>query len=93
MSMSATSSAKAQCAGDACPPAASGDLNRAHTTATIADIAFVAAGAGAAAFVTSFLIGGSNAPAPSKPPGSEDSSRLRLTPWIVGTAAGVAGVF
>jgi hypothetical protein len=94
MSMSSTSAAKAQCPGDECPPAALGDLHSAQTTATIADIAFVAAGVGAVAFVTSFFIGGSNTPAPPKDPASKDAAAgLRLAPWIAGTAAGVAGVF
>jgi hypothetical protein len=93
MSLSSTSSAKAKCPGDQCPPAAWGDLHTAQTTATIADVAFAAAGVGAAAFVTSFLIGGSKDPAPPTDPASKDAAGLRLAPWIGGTAAGVAGVF
>jgi hypothetical protein len=91
MSLSATKSAKAACPGGQCPPSAWGDLHTAQTTATISDIGFVVAGVGAAAFVTSFLLGGSGGP--SKDPDPPAPTAIRVEPWVGLPGAGIVGVF
>jgi hypothetical protein len=106
LSMSKTSSLKNECTKDVCTSSqARSDYNSAGTLATISDIGFALAGAGAALAVTTLLLGhdASNAPAtqstptegqsPSGPDSPVSQSRLRIVPWIGLGSAGVVGVF
>jgi hypothetical protein len=85
LSLSSGSSAKALCAGNACPPGAWGNLNQARAMATISDVAFAAGGVGLVAFIASFALGSGTA-APTKAGASLDV-------WVGGRVAGVRGTF
>ena len=85
ISLSSTSSAKSVCSNGQCPPPSWGDLSTARTTATISDVAFVAAGVGAAAFAASFLWSGSSP--------SQKTTATRVVPWIGPGSAGMSGAF
>ena len=63
MSLASTSAASKGCVNDRCPPPTWGDIDSARTTGAISTVAFVAAGVGAALFVTSFAVGSPSAPA------------------------------
>jgi hypothetical protein len=85
LSLSKTSSIKGSsaCEGSVCNPSEDGDISSAHTTATISTVAFVAAGAGAAAGVVGLLLH-----APSATPDKEQP-----TAWIEPTVGlGMLGV-
>jgi len=85
LSLSSGSSAKALCTGNACPPAAWGDLNQARTTATISDVAFAVGGVGLVAFLASFAFGSGSA-TPTK-------AGSALDVWVGGRAVGVSANF
>jgi len=88
MSLSSTSSANKSCVNNRCPPSTWGEIDSARTTATVSDVAFVAAGIGAALFATSFLVGHGSA--------SGDGSaaaRPHVTAYLGPGSAFVAGTF
>jgi hypothetical protein len=92
MSLSSTNSANKACVSDRCPPSTWGDIDSAHTTATISTVSFIAAGVGAALGVTSFFIGGHSAAAPST--GKHDAPvRARVTAWVGPGSAFIGGTF
>lgn len=87
VSLSSTHAAAAHCQVGQCPPSTWGDLNTAHTTATISDVAFAAAGVGVLAFVSSFFFTTSS---PVQPP---PTAAVRVVPWVGPTTAGVSATF
>jgi hypothetical protein len=105
LSMSKTSSLKTECPAKQCSSSsATSDYNSANTLATLSDVGFAVAGAGAALAVVSLIIGhpaeGTKSPetkpSPEGPPASDSpapSSRIRVTPWIGFGQAGIAGRF
>jgi len=86
MSIAATSAAKKSCVNDLCPPSSWSDINSAHTTATISTVSFIAAGAGAALGIVSFVVGSSSASS-----SGAASTGSRVSVWIGAGVAGVAG--
>jgi hypothetical protein len=110
MTLSKASSVKTECVGDGkfcTSPQGISDLNSGNSLATVADISFAVAAAGAGVAIVSLIIGhkpsgaATTAPptdpeaAPSEPaaapPASE--SHLHMTPWIGLGSAGVFGTF
>jgi hypothetical protein len=83
MSLSSTNAASKGCTSDRCPPATWGEIDSAHTTASISTAAFVVAGVGAVLLATSFVIGSSREP----------STSARVTAWVGPGTANVGGVF
>jgi hypothetical protein len=67
-------------------------LSSATTLATLSDITFGVAGAGAVVAVVSLIVGH---PGKEEPPAqsSEPSTGLTMTPWFAGNAAGIRGSF
>ena len=84
ISIQKTSALKGTCDGNRCPPAAAGDLDTAHSTATVATLAFVAAGVGVAVGVGALLVGD---------PPADTVGRARVVPWIGPGMAGLHGTF
>ena len=74
--------------GKLCPPE---DHGSANTSATIADVAFIAAGLGVAAGIA--LIATAPSAAPSQAPASSARSKLTLTPRLGLGWASIAGTF
>jgi hypothetical protein len=83
MSLSSTSAATKGCVSDRCPPSTWGNIDSAHTTATISTAAFIVAGVGVVLGGASFVIGGSH----------ESSAGGRVTAWIGPGSANIGGVF
>jgi hypothetical protein len=83
MSLSSTSSASKGCVSDRCPPSTWGDIDSAHTTATISTAAFIVAGAGAILFGASFFVS----------PAHEGSAAPHITAWIGPGSAHVGATF
>jgi hypothetical protein len=85
LAFSATSSAKAFCNGNACQPAAQGDINQSKTFGNVSTGMFIAGGAVAAAGIALLVVA---------PGGSSASPRTaRLAPWVGADQVGVAGTF
>ncbi len=91
MSLSATSASQQGCVGNQCPPPTWNDIDRGHTTATLANVSFLLAGVGAAAFGLSFVL-------PAKPVANTHGSANagsatggRVEPWIGAGSFGVRG--
>jgi hypothetical protein len=90
VSISKKSGLASQCPNQICGPGtASSDLDSANLFATLSDVSFGLAGAGAALAIVSLIVGHEEAAHPPPPP----SSGWTVTPWISGTAAGVRGSF
>jgi hypothetical protein len=87
LAFSATSSAKAQCTGDLCPPSALGDINQSRTFGNVSTGMFIAGGAVAAAGIALTII------APGGSSSAAKSARARVVPWIGAGQAGIAGTF
>jgi hypothetical protein len=80
ISLSKTSAVKVRCDGDRCPDTLHSDLSSARTFATIADVAFVVAGVGAAVGVVGLFVVG------PKDSSSKPSARLVVGPSAIGIA-------
>jgi hypothetical protein len=80
-------SASARCSGNQCPPSTYGDIDAAHTFATVSTISFVVAGVAAAAGAVSLLTATHAAQNPHAPAGAG------ITVWIGLGVAGVRGGF
>jgi hypothetical protein len=91
MSMSKKSSLDSSCANQICGPDSYSDLDTARTMATVADVAFAAAGVGAAVAIVSLVIGHEEASAPASQPPAATS--LRVIPWLGLGGGGVRGTF
>jgi hypothetical protein len=76
--------------GTVCSPSVDGNIGTARTLATLSDVAFVFAGAGAAVGVVGLFVSGSSSPARRVP---AEQSRLQVEPWIGIGALGMRGVF
>ena len=90
VSISKKSGLASQCPNQICGPGtASSDLDSANLFATLSDVTFGVAGAGAALAIVSLIVGHDEAAHPPPPP----SSGWTVTPWISGGVAGVRGSF
>ncbi|HEY1698045.1 MAG TPA: hypothetical protein VGG39_38055 [Polyangiaceae bacterium] len=87
LAFSKASSVKNACDGLTCPPSVDGDLHTGRTMGTVSTIAFVVAGAGAAAGVIGLLI------APHHAESATPAPTASFTPWIGPGSAGVSGRF
>jgi hypothetical protein len=86
LTLSKKSSLSTECgASHQCPPSAFGDLDSAHTTATISTAAFVAGGVCLAAGVTGFFL--------TRKGASSGDDHAEVTPWIGPGGAGLSGRF
>jgi len=90
LSMSKKSTLGGECPNHVCGPSAYSDLDSANMLATVSDVAFAAAGAGAALAVVTLIAGHdvSREPAAAEPP-----TGLRVVPWLGFGAGGVRGTF
>ncbi len=91
LSLSKKSTLKQECTNDVCGPSASSTLSSAKTLATVSDVGFVFAGAGAAVAVVSFVLSNRSSAAHLAP--SASAIGVSVTPWISATGAGVTGTF
>jgi hypothetical protein len=89
MSIQKTNQLKSACAGNTCPSSSAGDLDAAHSTATISTAAFIVAGAGVAVGVGALLFGNRHSPDATAAP----QTGLRVTPWVGLGSAGLRGSF
>lgn len=91
LSMSKKSSLDAACANKVCGPSSYSDLDSANMLATLSDVGFAVAGAGAVLAVVTLVVGHeqSSAPAP-QPPAPE---ALRVVPWLGLGSGGLRGTF
>jgi hypothetical protein len=87
MSWARASSASARCNGTQCPPSTYGDIDAAHTFATVSTISFVVAGVAAATGAVTLLTAPHGAGNPHAPAGRD------IEPWVGFGAAGVSGTF
>jgi hypothetical protein len=85
IAMSKASTVRANCQNGICQAPYQSDLSTAQTTATIATVAFVGAGAGAALMIVGLVTGASSHPADEKSPGT--------SLWLGPGGAGVRGSF
>jgi hypothetical protein len=92
MSISKKSTLTGECPNNICGPGAYSTLDSANTLATVSDVAFGLAGAGAVLAVVALVKGHTVTSAPAAPPPASGST-LRVTPWISGNAAGLVGSF
>jgi hypothetical protein len=91
LSISKKSTLESECPGDHCmTPSADSTLSSATTLATLSDITFGVAGAGAVVAVVSLIVGHPGKPQPAA---GEPSTGLTVTPWLTGHAAGLRGTF
>ncbi len=88
LAFSATSAAKAQCAGNACPGSAAADISRSKTFGNVSTAMFIAGGAAAAAGVVLIIVAPGGATTDTK------AARVtRVTPWLGAGQAGIVGSF
>lgn len=87
LAISKKSSLVSACPNHTCGPQQYSQLDSANTFATISDIAFAVAGAGAAVAAVTLIIGHGG------PSSKQPSTGLTVSPWIAGSAAGLAGTF
>jgi hypothetical protein len=88
LAFQATSAAKAQCAGDVCPPGAANDVARSKLYGNASTGLFIAGGAVAAAGIVLIVV------APGGSSGEKDEAKaVHVTPWIGAGQAGVSGTF
>jgi hypothetical protein len=90
LSMSKKSSLDSACANQICGPDSYSDLDSARTLATVSDVAFAAAGVGAAVAILSLVIGHQETSAPSA---QSSATYLRVVPWLGPGGGGVRGTF
>jgi hypothetical protein len=76
-----------ECPNHICGPSASSTLKSATTLATVSDISFAIAGAGAVVAVIGLFRGGRSSPPPAA------GSGMHIMPWLAGSAGGVYGTF
>jgi hypothetical protein len=82
--------ASAQCKGTQCPPSTYGDIDAAHTLATVSTVSFVVAGIAATVGVVGLL----SAPAASaKKRAQQGGATVAIAPWVGLGSAGIAGSF
>ncbi len=86
MAKSAESTATDQCKDKVCPTAAEGDFDSASSLATVTNVLWIGGAVVAAAGVTLVLVGG---PKGDAPPKAAKAPRLRLTPVVNPTGAGL----
>jgi hypothetical protein len=93
LSMSKKSTLQSECTKDVCTsPSADSDLSSANTLATLSDVGFAVAGAGAVVAIISLVVGHqANDATPAEPPATDTS--LRVIPWFGGNAVGLRGTF
>jgi hypothetical protein len=89
LSLSKKSTLSSECPNHICGPSSYGALDSATLFATLSDVSFAVAGAGAVVTVVSILVGHRDG-APATPPAS---TGLRVTPWFSGDSAGLRGSF
>jgi hypothetical protein len=87
LAFSATGAARAQCAGDACPPGAANDLSRSKLYGDASTGAFIAGGALAIAGLVLVIV----APGAAAP--KDEAASARVAPWIGAGQAGITGTF
>jgi hypothetical protein len=91
------SSGQCQNGGTLCSFAEDGDMSAARTMATLSNVSFLLAGAGAMAGVAGFFVGGwpsASSPSTQKPTEHEPTtSHLRVAPWIGPGSIGMSGSF
>jgi len=101
MSMSKKSTLQTDCPNGICGPTGNSVLSSATTLATVSDITFAAAGAGAVLAAVTLIIGHKKpVEPPAAPPGAEPppappapAARLEIEPWFGLGAGGVRGTF
>jgi hypothetical protein len=95
-SLSKTSSVKGsglcQDGGTLCSPSVDGDISTARTLATVSNVSFLIAGAGAALGIVGLFVGGSS-PRAMQPPTESPQSRAHVEPWVGIGAVGMRGCF
>jgi hypothetical protein len=79
-----------ECTRGVCGPTSYGDLDSAHTLATVTDVAFAIGGAGAAVAIVSLVLGHDQ---PAEPSSQSAISHLRVAPWFGRGVAGLSGSF
>ena len=90
LAFSATSSAKALCNGNVCPPAAAGDISSSRTFGNVSTGMFIAGGVIAAAGVVLIIV----APGGGKKDEARKAARgVRVVPWLGAGEAGLTGAF
>jgi hypothetical protein len=100
-SLSKTSNVKSsdqcQAGGTLCNPSVDGEISTARTLATVSDVSFVLAGAGAVLGVVGLFVGGSSPQATQAPTEGSGSGSRRLRghvePWVGIGALGLSGSF
>jgi hypothetical protein len=98
LSIGKKSTLKSQCPNDVCGPSSYSTLNSANTLATVSDVSFAVAGAGAALAIVT-LVRGHDAPQaapagePATTPSEPAATAFHIEPWITGRAAGLRGTF
>jgi hypothetical protein len=89
VSLSKKSTLTTECPNRICGPSSYSTLDSANALATVSDVSFAVAGAGAVLAIVTLVVGHTPAPAASVSP----SSGWTLAPWIAGAEAGVRGSF
>jgi hypothetical protein len=90
LSMSKKSTLAGECPNKVCGPSSYSDFDSATSLATVSDVAFAVAGAGAVLVLVSLIVGHevTTEPAPAEPPAA-----LRVVPWLGPGSAGLRGTF
>ncbi len=91
LSLSSKSTLSGECANNVCGPSAYSTLSSATTLATVSDIAFGVAGAGAVVAIVGLVRGKGASANPSASPSG--AAAFQVTPWFAGSAAGLRGSF
>ncbi len=92
MSISKKSTLSKNCPNNICGPSDYSTLDSANTLATVSDVAFGVAGAGAVLAIVALAKGRTVTIAPAAAPPTSGLV-LHVTPWISGNAAGLVGSF
>ncbi|HEY8042172.1 MAG TPA: hypothetical protein VIF15_20350 [Polyangiaceae bacterium] len=91
LSMSQKSTVQNECGNGVCGPSSYSDLDSANMFATVSDVAFAVAGAGAVVAIVSLVVGHEDSGAPTAQP--PPSTARRVSPWLGLGAAGLIGTF
>jgi len=89
VSLSKKSTLTSQCANHVCGPPSYSTLDSANTFATVSDVSFAIAGAGAALAIVTLIVGYRPTPTASVAP----ATGWTVVPWIAGSEAGIRGSF
>jgi len=89
LSISKKGSLVSECPHQVCGPASYSTLDSANLLATLSDVTFGVAGAGAVLAVVTLVVGHEPKNAAPPPP----SAGFTVTPWLAGGAAGLRGTF